>query len=149
MRDRTTKVLRTNAYLLVFTLNFIFLAFIVCQGCLGLIESQWTPAEIRNWLFRLTGGTATYSSRTTGSKLRYYFGKAIAGCFYVWTVLGILICPAIFISSVIIDEILAWGYPVNESFDAVGQVRISSSRISIAGLTHLSGARGWVLFSSF
>ena len=101
----------------------MFLAFIVSQGVLGLIESQWTPAEIRNWTFRMTGGTATYHSRTFASKCRYYFGKLVAGNFYVWTVVGALICPAVFISSVIVDEILAWGYPVNESFDAVGQVK--------------------------
>ncbi len=126
VHDRTTMLIRQNSYLVVFAVNFLFLAFIVCQGVLGLVESQWTPAKIRNWIFRVTGGTDTYSSRSFTSKCRYYFGKFVAGNFYVWTVLGALICPAVFISSVIIDEILAFGFPVSESFDAVGQVKMPS-----------------------
>ena len=127
VHDKTTALLQTNSYLVVYTVNFLFLAFIVCQGMLGLIESQWTPAEMRNWIFRITGGIDTYHGRTFASKCRYFFGKVIAGNFYVWAVLGAIICPAVFVSSVIVDEILAWGYPVNESFDAIGQVKPQSS----------------------
>ena len=126
VRDKTTALLETNSYIIVYAINLLFLAFIVCQGILGLIESQWTPAEIRNWIFRITGGTDAYHTRTFASKSRYYFGKVTAGNLYIWTVLGAIICPAVFVSSVITDEILAWGYPVNESFDAIGQVRILS-----------------------
>jgi hypothetical protein len=33
-------------------INILFIALVIIQGVFGLVESQWSQAEVRNWIFR-------------------------------------------------------------------------------------------------
>ena len=111
----------------LFLVNSLFLLWIIAQGILGLIENQWDQATVRNWVFRKFGGTTPKRQRATfGSKLRYYLGKAIAGFYFLAAIAVALICPIVFVSSVIINEFVTWSWPVGEAMDAIGQVSCSN-----------------------
>ncbi|KAL8627431.1 hypothetical protein Q9189_006869 [Teloschistes chrysophthalmus] len=69
--------------------------------------------------------TIDYQNRT-----RYFLAKAIACIWYIAAWAAAVVCPAVFISSVIIDEIYVWGYPVSEKYDAVGQASHLTSMYS-------------------
>ncbi|KAL9584067.1 MAG: hypothetical protein Q9212_002345 [Teloschistes hypoglaucus] len=56
------------------------------------------------------------------SRARYCIAKTVACNWYIIPWVVAIISPFVFISSVIINEIYVWGYPVSEKFDAVGQV---------------------------
>ena len=110
----------------LFVVNSMFLLWITGQGILGLIQNQWDQATVRNWTFRTFAGITPKRERTTfGSKFRYYLGKTVAGYYFLIVIAVALICPFVFVSSVIINEIITWSWPVSESEDAVGQVRAS------------------------
>ena len=110
----------------LFVANSMFLLWITGQGILGLIQNQWDQVTVRNWAFRTFAGSTPKRDRTTfGSKLRYYFGKTVAGYYFLIVIAVAFICPFVFVSSVIINEIITWSWPVSESEDAVGQVRCS------------------------
>ena len=114
----------------LYSVNSLFLIWIIAQGILGIIENQWTQATVRNWTFRTLAGTTPMHQRATfGSRLRYYFGKTIAGFYFVAAIAVAFICPLVFVSSVIVNEIVTWSWPVSESEDAVGQV--SSQRPAV------------------
>ncbi|CAF9943815.1 MAG: hypothetical protein ALECFALPRED_001399 [Alectoria fallacina] len=106
----------------LFVANSMFLLWITGQGILGLIQNQWDQVTVRNWAFRTFAGSTPKRDRTTfGSKLRYYFGKTVAGYYFLIVIAVAFICPFVFVSSVIINEIITWSWPVSESEDAVGQ----------------------------
>ena len=113
-----------NKYLgYIYSVNSLFLVWIIAQGILGIIENQWTQAEVRNWTFRTFAGKIPLKERATfRSRLRYYFVKTVAGFYFVAAIAVAFVCPFIFVSSVIVNEIITWIYPVGESEDAVGQV---------------------------
>lgn len=107
----------------LYLVNCLFLIWIIGQGILGLIENQWDQTTVRDWVFRKFAGTTPKRQRITlGSKLRYYFGKALAGYYFLGAIAVAFICPFVFVSSVIINEFATWSWPVSESEDAVGQV---------------------------
>ena len=107
----------------LYLVNCLFLLWIIAQGILGLMENQWDQTTVRNWVFRTFAGTTPKKQRVTfGSKVRYYFGKAVAGYYFLVAIATACVCPFIFVSSVIINEFATWTYPVNESEDAIGQV---------------------------
>lgn len=107
----------------LYLVNSMFLLWIIAQGILGLIENQWTQTKVRNWAFVTFAGTTPKKRRTTfGSRLRYYFGKTVAGYYFLCAVAVAIICPFVFVSSVIINEFITWSWPVSEYEDAVGQV---------------------------
>ena len=103
--------------------NCLFLLWIIAQGILGLMENQWDQIAVRNWAFcTFAGKTPKQQRNTFGSRLRYFFGKAVAGYYFLGAIAVAFICPFVFVSSVIINEFVTWSWPVSESEDAVGQV---------------------------
>ena len=96
-----------------FIVNAIFLLFILSHGILGLIEASWSQQHIRDTIFRRLSGTTRRSlRRTLASKMRHYMGKCVAGFFFASAILVTVLCPPVFISSVIINEIETWDWPV-------------------------------------
>ena len=92
------------------------------HGVLGLLEIHFTQAGLRNKVFLLLAGRIPYYGRVGfASKARYYIAKATASLSFMLAIIAAIVAPAVFISSVIINEINVWGYPVSERFDAVGQ----------------------------
>lgn len=135
----------------LFLVNSMFLLWIIAQGILGLIENQWDQTTVRNWAFRTVAGTTPKQQRIAfGSRLRYYFGKIVAGYYFVVAIAVAFICPFVFVSSVIINEFVTWSWPVSESEDAVGQVSCSTIKYIPRILMGHSGVLGSVpaLFSS-
>lgn len=78
----------------------------------------------------LCGRVAHYGRASLASRTRYFLAKAIACIWYIAAWAAAVVCPAVFISSVIIDEIYVWGYPVSEKYDAVGQASHLTSMCS-------------------
>ena len=117
------KLLDSSLVNRLYKANSLFLIWIIAQGILGIIENQWTQARVRNWTFRIFAGTTPLEERATfGSRLRYYFGKAVAGFYFVAAIACAFVCPFIFVSSVVVNEFITWSLPVSEREDAVGQV---------------------------
>lgn len=142
--DLTGSTLVISLYLV----NCLFLVWIIAQGILGLIENQWDQTTVRNWVFRTFAGITPKKQRNTfKSKFRYYFGKAVAGYYFLVAIAVAFICPFVFISSVIINEFATWSWPVSESEDAVGQVS-SLKPINSSETNFYSGALGSVPASS-
>lgn len=123
-----------------FIVNVCFLCFIVVHGILSLVEANFTQAELRNKIFLLLAGNKPYVERASkSSKTRYYMAKSIALSFFIGAIVAAIICPAVYVSSVIINEIITWGYPVSEQSDAIGQVSNPGLSSSVGELTGLSG----------
>lgn len=120
--DRSNNLGEKSAVYYAFYVNAIFLLFILSHGILGLIEASWSQKHIRDTIFRRLSGTTRRSvRRSLASKMRHYIGKYTAGFFFVSAIVVTILCPPVFISSVIINEIETWNLPVAEHFDAVGQ----------------------------
>ena len=111
--DRSTALDDNPSVEYAFIINAIFLLFILLHGILGLIEASWSQQHIRDTIFRRLSGTTRRSLRKTlASKMRHYMGKCVAGFFFASAIVVTVICPPIFISSVIINEITTWDWPV-------------------------------------
>jgi len=148
LSDRTQNLLQKDAVRWVSIVNTCFLCFIVVHGILGLLEINMTQAELRNKIFLLLADKKPYSERATiGSKTRYYIAKSIALSFFIGAIVAAILCPAVYISSVIINEILTWGYPVTEQGDAIGQASNLGSSLWVGELTGLSGVHTLVPLS--
>ncbi|KAI4152438.1 MAG: hypothetical protein L6R39_001814 [Caloplaca ligustica] len=120
--ERTLKLTASNAVYWANIVNAVFLCFIIGHGILGLLQIRFTQTELRNKLFAKLGGSVAYNERAgMASKARYYIAKTVASSSYILAWAAAIICPAVFISSVVINEINVWGYPVSEKSDAVGQ----------------------------
>lgn len=127
----------------VSALNIVVLCFITIHGMCSLPEISLTQAALRNKIFLRLGGKSSYDRRKSlVSKTRFYFGKLIALCFFLCAVVVAIVSPFVFISSVIVNEIDTWGYPISESPDAVGQVSCSQHHLRMTRLTAFSGAPG-------
>ena len=117
------ELIYSNLVYRLYKANSLFLIWIIAQGILGIIENPWTQVRVRNRTFRIFAGIIPLEQRATfGSRLRYYFGRAISGFSFVAAIACAFVCPFVFVSSVIINEFNTWSYPVSESEDAVGQV---------------------------
>ena len=128
--DRVGKLLESPLVNRLYGANSLFLIWIIAQGILGIFENPWTLVRVRNRTFRIFAGTTPREQRATfGPRLRYYLGKTISGFFFVAAIACAFVCPFVFVSSVIINEFITWGYPVSESEDAIGQV--SSPRAEV------------------
>ena len=107
-----------------FIVNAVCLCFIIVRGMIGLLEVNFTQASLRNKTFLLlSGGGSGRVPADSNFKARFYSAKVVAAFLFLGSVAAAVICPAVFISSIIINEILVWQFPVGDSFDAVGQVR--------------------------
>lgn len=111
--DRSSNLDEKPSVEYTFFINALCFLFIVLHGILGLIEASWTQKHIRDTIFRwLSGPTRRSLRRSLASKTRYFIGKYTAGFFFVSAIVVTVLCPPVFISSVIINEIVTWGRPV-------------------------------------
>ena len=122
------------------------LAVIVVQGILGLIESQFTQAEVRNLVFRVLyaeprdfiillfeGERQEYLLKKLGMqnaskkpqaslrwKLQFQIARLVAAAFFVFALFFAVLALAVFVTNVVTNEIYIAYYPVSEHSDAVG-----------------------------
>ncbi|KFZ23728.1 hypothetical protein V502_01793 [Pseudogymnoascus sp. VKM F-4520 (FW-2644)] len=128
----------------LFYVNFFALAFITINGAIGVLESYYSQSEVRNAIFRVCNADRKlwirvlfegereekllkrFSSddksmkETTGKKIRYHIAKAIAAMFYLLAIFLSVICPVVFITSVVTSEIFIQTFPPSEHSDAIG-----------------------------
>ena len=122
--DRSNNLDEKSSVYYAFIVNAIFLLFILSHGILGLIEASWSQQHIRDTIFRRLSGTTRRSlRRSLASKARHYIGKYTAGFFFVSAIVVTVLCPPVFISSVIINEIVTWNWPV--AYVSTYQTRMS------------------------
>ena len=139
--DRSFKLDENPSLSYAFVVNAIILFIVLAHGILSLIEAWWSQQHIRDTIFRRLGGNTRRSLRRgLVSRIRHYVGKYTAAFFFLSAIVVTVICPPLFISSVIINEIVTWTWPVayvstnlrfhglsltstfREQYDAVGQV---------------------------
>ena len=139
--DQSSTLDEQSSLSYAFVVNAIFLLVVLAHGILSLIEAWWSQQHIRDTIFRrLSGNTRRSSRKDLVSNTRHYVGKYTAAFFFVSAIVVTAICPPLFISSVIINEIVTWSWPVayvptnlgfhdlsltstfREQYDAVGQV---------------------------
>lgn len=118
--DKVENLLESATLYWFYTTNIILLAFIGAQGVLGLVEIKYSQRRVRSWMFRHIAGLSPRSRRP--AKARLLTAKWVAAGFYVFAVLIAAMCPLIFVSNIIVNEIISWGYPYGETYDAIGQV---------------------------
>ena len=141
--DRVDSLRWNHITIALSALTALFLCIITVHGIIGLLEIRFTQAQIRNKIFLLLGGKSPYHSRRGfGPKARYYFAKVIALYPFLSAVMVAIVSPAIFVSSVIVNEIITWDYLISERTDAVGQVSRSQRYLRTARLTAFSGVHG-------
>ena len=115
LTSNQTENLKTNGFRLIYLLNAMFLCFITLYGIIGLAETRWTQKQLRSKLFRILGGKSRRSQRKSfGPKFRYYFGKTVAGGLFLFTVLAAVVSPLVFVSSVVVNEIVIWDWPARQ-----------------------------------
>ncbi|KFY79006.1 hypothetical protein V499_01956 [Pseudogymnoascus sp. VKM F-103] len=138
------EVVQSDGFGSLFILNLFALAFITVNGAIGVLESYYSQSEVRNAIFRLCNADLRlwikvlfagereekllkrYSRQdknmkeTMRKKIRFHIAKAIAAMFYLSAIFLSVICPIIFISSIISNEIYIQTFPPSEHSDAVG-----------------------------
>jgi hypothetical protein len=138
------------------------LAIIVGQGILGLIESQFTQAEVRNLVFRVLYaeprdfiillfegerqekllkklGMQNASKKPKTSlrwRLQFQFARLVAAAFFVFAMFFAVLALAVFVTNVITQEIYLAFWPVSERSDAVGawSIWVSAAFVLIAAV---------------
>lgn len=128
----------------LYYVNLFALAFITINGAIGVLESYYSQSEVRNAIFRICNADLRlwikvlfegerekqilrrYSredksmKETTRKKIRYHIAKATAASFYMLAISLSVLCPIVFITSVITSEIYIQTFPPSEHSDAVG-----------------------------
>ncbi|CZR58194.1 uncharacterized protein PAC_08085 [Phialocephala subalpina] len=147
---KSKKIVDTPGYQTLFDINIVALAFIAIYGIMGLIVSRWSPDEVRNGIFRFCNSDirlwikvifqgkreahwlakfnltkkrdeiVPFKKKSLWKKCKYIWAKTIATLFSLTAGATAIICPAVFVSSVVANEILLQSYPVSEHSDAVG-----------------------------
>ena len=127
------------------TFNEFVLCFILIQCVFGFIEAQFTQAEVRNLVFRAlyagpkdfimllfegereeqllkTFGLTRepYNKSTLRWEIQFQLARFIASSFFVFAVIFAVVCPAVFVTSVVAQEVFLTEWPVSEHSDAVG-----------------------------
>ena len=126
--DRISNLEFNGTMIRISALNTVVLCFITVHGILSLRDISFTQAALRNSIFLRLGGRSSYDRRRSLlSKARFYFGKLIALCFFLCAVAVAIVSPLAFVSSVILNEIDTWSFPISEQNDAVGQVSRSQN----------------------
>ena len=111
--DSSINLVEKPSVTYAFIINALCFLFILAHGILGLIEASWSQQHIRDTIFRRLGGTTRHSLRKTLlSKIRYLVGKSTAAFFFVSAIVVTIMCPPLFISSLVINEIVTWTFPV-------------------------------------
>ncbi|OBT63728.1 hypothetical protein VE03_06164 [Pseudogymnoascus sp. 23342-1-I1] len=138
------KAVSSEVFADLFYVNLFALAFITINGAIGVLESYYSQSEVRNAIFRVCNADLRlwikvlfegereekllrrYSrednnmKESTWKKIRYHIAKAIAASFYLLAILLSVLCPAVFITSVISIEIYIQTFPPSEHSDAIG-----------------------------
>lgn len=141
---KTQKVVDRPYFQDIFAINIVALCFIAIYGVMGLLISRYSPAEVRNGIFRFCNSdlrlwlkvifegereerALSYflvrekdTRRTVWKKCKYVFAKTMATSFSLTAGATAIICPAVFVSTVIANEFMIQTYPVSEYSDAVG-----------------------------
>ncbi|KFY46373.1 hypothetical protein V495_02527 [Pseudogymnoascus sp. VKM F-4514 (FW-929)] len=128
----------------LFIVNLFALAFITINGAIGVLESYYSQSEVRNAIFRVCNADlrlwikvlfegerqdsflrqsnreSVRIHKTKRKRVRFLFAKTMATMFYLLAILLSVLCPVVFITSVISSEILIQNYPPSEHSDAVG-----------------------------
>ena len=150
--DRSINIDETPSMSYAFVVNATILFIVLAHGILSLIEASWSQQHVRDTVFRrLSGNSRRSLRRGLISITRHYVGKYTAAFFFLSAIVVTAICPPLFISSVIINEIVTWTWPVayvstnlgfyglsltstfREQYDAVGQVS-SADHLSLTSL---------------
>lgn len=137
-------IFSSDSFLNLFYVNLFALAFIAINGAIGVLESYYSQSEVRNAIFRVCNADLRLwikvlfegeredrllkrlsredksMKETTGKKIRYHIAKAIAAMFYLLAIFLSVICPVVFITSVVTSEIFIQTFPPSEHSDAVG-----------------------------
>jgi hypothetical protein len=126
--------------------NAFVLAVIVVQGILGLIESQFTQAQVRNLVFRVLYaeprdfiillfegqrqetllkklGMENASTKPATSlrwKLQFQIARLTAAAFFVLALFFAVLALAVFVTNLVTTEIYLAIWPVSEYSDAIG-----------------------------
>ena len=126
--------------------NQSVLAVIVVQGILGLIESQFTQAEVRNLVFRVLYaeprdfiillfegereekllkklGMQSASTKPQTSlrwRVQFQIARFVAAAFFVFAIFFAVLALAVFVTNVVTNELYLTYWPVSEHSDAVG-----------------------------
>ena len=156
--DHSINIDETPSMSYAFIVNATILFIVLAHGILSLIEASWSQQHIRDTIFRWLSGNSRRSLRKgLVSKTRHYVGKYTAAFFFLSAIVVTAICPPLFISSVIINEIGTWTWPVayvctnpglhglsltstfREQYDAVGQVSSAAHPSLIFLLKQISG----------
>ncbi|KFY32624.1 hypothetical protein V493_00022 [Pseudogymnoascus sp. VKM F-4281 (FW-2241)] len=127
-----------------YILNLFALVFITVNGAIGVLESYYSQSEVRNAIFRVFNSDLRLwikvmfegvreeellrrygledmdMKETTWKKVRYHIAKGIAALFYLLAIFLSIICPIVFITSVISSEIYIQAFPPSEHSDAIG-----------------------------
>ena len=111
--DQSNKLDENTSLSYAFVVNVTFLLIVLAHGVLSLIEAWWSQQHIRDTIFRWLSGTTRRSLRKgLISSTRYFMGKFTAAFFFLSAIMVTVLCPPLFISSVIINEIVTWDWPV-------------------------------------
>jgi len=130
------------------TYEFVYAiwVFTLIHGVLTLLSIRSSPIEVRNAIFRTLNAdgaamvgfffkgdrrkrmlqrlhikdATTTGNDTTYRKIRRYFAKLSATTYLAITVLGAIVYPAVFVTTIVLNELVIDGCPVSEYSDAVG-----------------------------
>ena len=146
-RQKSKSEAAWEGFLNVMKFNQFAIGFIFVQGALGVLESQFTQAEVRNiifrflylapkdyfilllkgerrrrWLRRLRLGSAAEETNKESVlwMLRRFFAKMVAASIFGVGICFVLICPAVFVTSAVANELFITEFPVSEHSDAIG-----------------------------
>lgn len=142
--------------------NKFVLVFIVVQGILGLLESQFTQAQVRNLVFRVLYaeprdfiillfegerqekllkklGMQNASTKPQTSlrwRLQFQIARLIAAAFFIFALFFAILAIAVFVTNVVTNEINVASWPVSEYSDAVGawSIWVSAALVLIAAI---------------
>ncbi|KAE8443917.1 hypothetical protein EG329_001227 [Mollisiaceae sp. DMI_Dod_QoI] len=141
---RSENIVSRPGFQRIWIVNIVALVFIAIYGVMGLIVSRFNPDEVRNGIFRFFNSDLRLwlkvlfegdrearalnyfkvqekdTRRTIWKMCKYCFAKLIATLFSLTAGATAIICPAVFVSTVVANEILLQAYPVSEFSDAVG-----------------------------
>ncbi|KFY19875.1 hypothetical protein V491_04150 [Pseudogymnoascus sp. VKM F-3775] len=138
------KAASTDSFGRLFIVNLFALVYITINGAIGVLESYYSQSEVRNAIFRVCNADLRLwikvlfegeredellkkygledkdMEETKWKKIRYHIAKTIAALFYLSAIFLSVICPVVFITSVISGEIFIQAFPHSEHSDAIG-----------------------------
>ena len=106
----------------VFDFNIAAMIFVIIQGLLAIIQSQWSQQRVRNFIFRFLAVKDPYRLHTSFlRRARQKLAKWTAAGFYLLAIFSAVSCAAIFFINLVINELVLHVLPVSEPPQAIGQ----------------------------